>query len=834
MGVVYRAQDTRLKREVALKVLSPAFAQDAERLARFAREAQVLASLNHPGIAAVYGVEASALVLELVEGPTLAESSGAMAWGEALPVIQQLVDAIEYAHEKGVIHRDLKPANIKLTAEGRVKVLDFGLAKALANEPGGTSTNPADSPTLTMALGTVAGVIMGTAAYMAPEQARGKAVDKRADIWAFGVVVYELVTGTRLFRGETVSDILAQTLTKEIDFAPVPVQAQKLLRRCLDRDPRTRLRDIGEARPLLLVEPEPALTPKTSRRPWILVAAGALLLGAGAGYLLRPAAKASAPLLRFEVAPPEMSLRGEARISPDGKHLAYVAANKLWVRDMDTGRARAIQGTDDVSHLYWSPDSATIGFSARSQVWKVGVGGDAPVALAQPGSAFGGGCFSPDGKTVLVHVAKLGVVAIPIEGGRTRVLWKDGTFVAPGDVVTSPSILPVEGPMRWVLGSTGMRMIVVDLETDKVEEIGPGRNPVYSRTGHLLFLNSAGRLQAASFSLRDRKFTGAPIDLANDSLAASISQNGMLAFSGRGSDQTRLVIRDRQGKEWGLAGAAQSQMQDIAVSPNGRQIAVASGEQGSADIWLHELDRAVKTRLTISDQVEVRPQWSPDGKEILYSGSDRMEIVPVDGSRPPAAPNGAAKADAVSDWSPDGSTILHWLILPSNVTSYSRRTPAGDRWETTPYLTGPFDQSFGKFSRDGRFVAYVSNESGDAEIYVRPFPSGPGKWRVSPKGGVQVRWSRSGKELFYLEQGVLMAVPFFVANGVFAAATPKPLFPTGDYISTRIRWKYDELPDGRFVVIERTAEALAEARVVHVIQNWPALLKRKPAASTNE
>ena len=826
MGVVYRAQDTRLKREVALKVLSPAFAQDAERLARFAREAQVLASLNHPGIAAVYGVEASALVLELVEGPTLAESSGAMAWGEALPVIQQLVDAIEYAHEKGVIHRDLKPANIKLTAEGRVKVLDFGLAKALANEPGGTSTNPADSPTLTMALGTVAGMIMGTAAYMAPEQARGKAVDKRADIWAFGVVVYELLTGTRLFRGETVSDILAQTLTKEVDFAPVPVQAQKLLRRCLDRDPRTRLRDIGEARPLLLAEPAPQVAPKPPRLPWMLVAAGALLLGAGAGYLLRPAAKSSAPLLRFEVAPLEMSPRGEARISPDGKHLAYVAANKLWLREMATGRARAIEGTDDVSYLYWAPDSTMIGFNARSKVWKVGLGGDAPLALAQV-SRVHVGCFSPDGKTILVYVGKVGFVAIPIEGGRTRVLWKDVSFTAAGSGLASTSVLPAEGPMRWVLSSSGTTIVLIDLETGKLEDIGAGSNPVYSPTGHLLFENSAGRLQAAPFSLRDRKFTAAPIDLANDSLAVSISQNGMLAFSGRGSDQTRLMIRDRQGKELGGAGAPQSRMAGIAISPNGRQIAVASTEQGSADIWLHELDRAVKTRLTTSDKVESRPQWSPDGKEILYSGDGRMEIVPADGSRPPAAPNGAAKADAVSDWSPDGSTILHWLILPSNVTSYSRRTPAGERWETTPYLTGPFDQSFGKFSRDGRFVAYVSNESGDEEIYVRPFPGGSGKWRISPKGGVQVRWSRSGKELFYLEQGVLMAVPFSVANGVFAAGTPKPLFPTGDYMTGRTNGKYDELPNGRFVVIERTAEALAEARVVHVIQNWPALLERK-------
>jgi len=830
MGEVYRAQDARLKREVALKVLSPEFAQDAERLSRFAREAQILASLNHPGIAAVHGLEGAALVLELVEGPTLSERSGPMPWDEALPILQQLIDAIEYAHERGVIHRDLKPDNIKITPEGRAKVLDFGLAKALAGDPGTVPQNPANSPTLTMHMGTVAGVIMGTAAYMAPEQARGKQVDKRADIWAFGVVVYELLSGKRLFEGETVSDILAQTLTKEIDFAAVPPQAGKLLRRCLDRDPRTRLRDIGEARPLLINAEAPTAAPASPRRPWLpaLGIAAALLLGAGAGYWLRspPAKPNAAPLLHFSFTQPGMAEGPDVRISPDGKRLAYLADGKLWLRDLETGQAKAIEGTGGAKRPFWSPDSTTIAYSAQSQVWKVEVNGALPVALARVQSP-NDGCISSDGKTALVHSGKIGFIAIPLAGGPPKVAWNqpiEASGAATG--FQRCTVLPLDGPMRWVLANLGQRLNIVDLQAATPQEVGSGVMAVYSAAGYLVFLNR-NVIQAAPFSLRDRKFTGTPVDLAFDGTAPDVSSTGVLVYSGGGNTEARLVIRDRKGASLGTAGAPQLAMQDLTISPDGRRLAVSSTEQGTRDIWIHEFDRAIKTRLTTGEGYESRPQWSPDGSQIVYNTElAALEVVSADGSR---APERIIAASAVSDWSPDGGSILHWVITPNNITSFSTRSGPGAPWHTTPYLTGRFDQSFGKFSRDGRFVAYVSNESGEYEVYVRSFPSGPGKWRVTPKGGIQPRWSRNGKEIFYLDNGVLMAVPFTIKGDTFIPGTPEGLFDTGAYQSSRTTWKYDELPGGRFVVIERGAAGLEASRTVHVVSNWQALLERKSA-----
>ncbi len=827
MGEVYRAHDTRLKREVAVKVLSPEFALDSARLSRFAREAQILASLNHPGIAAVYGLEGSALILELVEGPTLAHRPAPTPWDDALPILQQLIDAIEYAHEHGVVHRDLKPDNIKLTPDGRVKVLDFGLAKALSHEPG-LSQNPADSPTLTMPMGTIAGVIMGTAAYMAPEQARGKLVDKRADIWAFGVVAYELLTAHRLFEGETVSDILAQTLTKQVDLQAVPPQARPLLRRCLDRDPRTRLRDIGDARHLL-TEPAalaPASAPSTP--PWRLAAAAAILLSAGlaVGLWLRSGSRLSpsaAPLLHFTFTQPDMAERPAAAISPDGKRIVYIAGNKLWLRDLESGQAKPLDGTTEAERPFWSPDSRTIGFVSESQVWRVGVNGEPAVPFARLAN-LGDGCFSTDGKTAVVYVEKTGLFAIPLESGTPRLVWKQPPE---GFGFQGCSVLPVDGPMRWVISNLGATLRLIDLSSGAVSDIGRGTNAVYAPSGHLVFHN-AGRIQVAPFSLSEKKFTGPVVELVGGGTRPQVSASGLLSFTGSGSDRTRLAIRDRKGAVIGTAGAIQPSMRDLSVSPNGRQIAVSSPEQGSLDIWLHETDRAVKTRLTSGERSEVRPQWSPDGKQLVYNTLGDLELIPADGSR---APEKILKADAVSDWSPDARFILHWVVRPINNTSFSTRSAPDAPWQTTPFLMGRFNQSFGKFSRDGRFVAYVSDESGEYEVYVRPFPAGPGKWRISMNGGVQPRWSRDGKELYYLDKGVLFAVPFTAKGDTFTAGVPQPLFDTGSHNSDRTNWKYDELPGGRFVVVEREAEALDEARLIHVITNWPAILQRKSAAS---
>ncbi len=830
MGEVYKARDTRLDRTVAIKVLPEHIAKRDDLRARFEREARAVASLNHPNICTLYDIGnqdgvGGFMVMELIEGESLAArlEKGPVPLPQALQLASQLADALDRAHRAGVTHRDVKPQNIMLTRDG-VKVLDFGLAKSQP-KPGPTEE------TLT-AVFTTEGTIMGTPQYMAPELFAGKEADARSDIWAFGAVVYEMVTGRKAFHGSNYQSLVGAILAMEpapMAVTPLtPAWLERLVRRCLAKDPEDRyqaMRDLG----LDLKSPPAEVSPtmaKPNRWPWVAGAATLALLVAVAGYWLRstPAKTSGAPLLQFSFTQPGMAERPYARISPDGKRLAFVAGDRLWLRNMETGLAKPIDETGGAQGPFWSPDSTTLAYIAQSQVWKVGVNGEAPVALARVRSA-GAGCFSLDGKTALVHAGKTGYIAVPLDGGAPRVAWKEPEEFGSSERFGWCTVLPRDGPLRWVLLSLGEKLILVDLQSAKPQEIGVGTMPVYSPAGYVVFLNG-DRIQAAPFSLRERKITGAPIDLASNGVEPNLASTGMLTFAGAGSAATRLVIRDRKGANLGTAGATQHRMAELSVSPDGRHIAVRSAEQGTNDIWLHETDRAVKTRLTTSEGAEGRPQWSPDGNQIVYNTAGSLEVVPADGSRPPEK---ILAAHAVSDWSPDGRSILHWVITPVNNTSFSTRSGPGAPWQTTPYLMGRFNQSFGKFSRDGRFVAYASDESGEYEVYVRPFPSGPGKWRVTPNGGVQPRWSRDGKEILYLANGVLMAVPFSVKGDTFTPGTPQLLFDSGAHASGRTTWKYDELPGGRFVVVERGAEALAEARTIHFISNWPALLDRKTA-----
>jgi hypothetical protein len=422
MGEVYRALDTKLGREVAIKMIPETFAQDADRMMRFARESRVLASLNHPHIAAIYGVEERALVMELVEGPTLAEriEQGPIPLEEALPIARQIADALEYAHEKGIVHRDLKPANIKLTADGQAKVLDFGLAKALANDP--VAGDLADSPTLTMRA-TVAGVIMGTAAYMSPEQARGKTVDKRADIWAFGVVLYEMLTSLRLFEGETVSDTLAHVLTKEPDWDRAPAKTRRLLRKWLEKDPKRRLRDIGDAWELL---EEAAETQATGLRhlwlPW--AAAVAILAGAGLAMVYFRETPPQPDPMRFQIpAPDKTTFDGGIALSPDGRRMAFVAdgadgRRMVWVRPLDSLAAQALPGTEGASYgLFWSPDSRFLGFHVQGKLKKIEATGGPPQTLCEiPGLIIIGGSWNRDGAIIFGTPAS-GLFRVPQAGG---------------------------------------------------------------------------------------------------------------------------------------------------------------------------------------------------------------------------------------------------------------------------------------------------------------------------------------------------------------------------------------------------------------------------------
>lgn len=412
MGAVYRATDTRLNREVAIKMLPPAFAQNPDRLARFTREAQVLASLNHPNIAAIYGVEEGALIMELVEGQNL---RAPIPFQTALDYALQMADALEHAHEKGIVHRDLKPANIRITPEGKLKLLDFGLAKAVESVP--TLANPDDSPTITE-LATSAGVILGTAGYMSPEQARGQRVDHRTDIWAYGVVLHEMLTGKALFKGGTVSDTIAAILSKDPDLKDAPARFRPLIGRCLQRDPHQRLGWIGEARHLLEAAPVNA---RPSNLMWVVATCLFALTAAGAGFaLLRVLKPTNLPERRFTISPPGLSLSPESRqadISPDGRKIVYIAANQMWIRELERDEARVVEGSEDATAPFWSPDSQYVGFVIRNRLWKSAVAGGRPVDLAELSGNVRGVTWEADGRNILVSNG-LGLRRVSSEGGK--------------------------------------------------------------------------------------------------------------------------------------------------------------------------------------------------------------------------------------------------------------------------------------------------------------------------------------------------------------------------------------------------------------------------------
>ncbi len=828
MGAVYRATDTKLGRDVAIKVLPDSFALDGDRLTRFTREAQVLASLNHPNIASIYGVEERALILELVEGTS---PKGPISMAALLPIARQTIDALEAAHEKGIIHRDLKPANVLVTGDGVVKVLDFGLAKAMEGVP--VRSDPSNSPTVTMEA-SIPGTIMGTAAYMSPEQARGGRVDHRTDIWAFGVLLYELATGKRLFGGESVTDILAAVMRADLPIDEAPEGLRPLLRRCLERDTRKRLGWIGEARGLL----ETAPVSKERQGPdWVraVLVSTVALAGLAGGYYWGHSKVALVTPLHLTIAAKDLARRGSLRmaaISPDGRLLAYVAGGKLWLRDMENGTAKALEGTEEAEGVFWSPDSAAIGYGARGQVWKFSVKSGTPTALARLTNDFSGGTYTPDGREIIASVRKVGLISIASEGGKAREIWKPPA--RGGISYLNPAVVAADGENRWVVGSvSGLGLMALDLRTGKETSVMSGaRDAVYLPEGRLVF-ESNNRVVTAPISVGTMQLTGPAVTIADGGGAPSVSSGGLLIFQGAGSGETLLAIHDRKGGHGGAAGAAQTAMSFLSVSPDGKRLAVTSNEGPRDQIWVHELDRNTKTRVSAASGGGSRAQWSGDSKRLLYVGSGgKLLIAPADGSGAPEELAGAEAATGVGDWSPDGGTILQWKIGGSDATSdiyVSRMMAGGNQLETKPYLTSPADDLFPKFSRDRRFVAYVSNESGEYGVYVRPFPSGTGRWRVSTGEGFQPRWARSGKEIYFLQKGVLMAAPVSTASDAVTVGTPRSLFDTGRFGSDIIGFKYDELPDGRFVLIEEPAESEAESRTLHLIMNWRELLERKKA-----
>ena len=871
MGEVYRARDTKLGREVAIKILPEAFAHDSDRMARFEREAKVLASLNHPNIAGIYGVEDRAIAMELVEGQTL---KGPLPLETALNYARQIAEALEAAHEKGIVHRDLKPTNIKITPAGTVKVLDFGLAKA-AEEPRATD-DPSVSPTLISSY-THVGVLLGTAAYMSPEQARGAAVDKRADIWAFGCVLYEMLTGKQAFHGETTSDILAAVLKEEPDWNAVPAKMQRLSQACLKKDPKQRLHDIADAKLLLEDAPE-AASVQSSKWPWALAAAFAVVAVALLLIVmhLREKPPRAAEPVRFQIPPPGKAHFGRhMSLSPDGQRLAFDVPGPdgrslLWIRSLDALEWRPLPGTESViGQPFWSPDSRFLAFGADNKLKKIEVSGGLPQVLCDGIPLVLGGAWTRDG-VIIFGSATGGLSRVSAAGGiPTPLTALDYTRQENAHML--PFLLPDDRHFIYLRRSrrpenTGIYLGSLDAKPEAQDSkrllatlVGAVYAPSVdtTATGHLLFLRDS-MLMAQPFDTPRLAPTGEPVPVAErvgsirDIGDFAVSTNGVLAYRSGSGQGTQFSWFDRQGKILGTAGnpSLYYTPDPLALSPDGTRVATQHRDPrtGNLDVWVLDIARNTSTRFTFNPGVNGFPVWSPDGSRIAFasnrdgpsnlyqkisSGAGEEEALLSSDDHPQSDLQGRVVSKIPNDWSHDGRFLLYCDINPKTKFDLWVLPLSGNR-KPIPFLRTEFSETEGQFSPNERWIAYRSDESGKPEIYVRPFPAaagGGGQWMISNGGGTQPRWRRDGKELFYFSgEGTLMSVEV-ATSAVFKASIPKRLFDTrilaGDtpvlFGSPALYW--DVASDGkRFLINTATAESGSEP--ITVVQNWTAGLKK--------
>jgi eukaryotic-like serine/threonine-protein kinase len=881
MGEVYRAQDLRLGRDVALKVLPEAFSRDAERMARFGREAKILASLNHPNIASIYGLEDSgsthALVMELVEGSTLAERirSGALPIDEAVGIASQIAEALEYAHERGIVHRDLKPANVKVTDDDAVKVLDFGLAKAIEGDP--RSADTADSPTLSR-MATQAGVLLGTAAYMSPEQAKGKSVDRRADIWAFGCVLFEMLTGRMAFRGETATDTLASVIKDEPDWSQLPEatpsRVRVLVERCLQKDPRQRLRDIGDARipldevlsgapELTSVVAAPVDAPLWRRAlPWAVAALLLVALGPIAFIHFREQPPAPGELSRFQIPVPDkaaLAIDGAFALSPDGRQLAFAATGadgvlRLWIRSRDSLEARPLTGSElppTPLPFFWSPDSRYIAFDAGGKLKKIDVSGGPARTLCDVTGLAVGGSWNRDGVIIFGNDT----------GGLMRVSADSGPAVPLTILDASrkesyhalPSFLPDGRHFIYLRrsetpGNSGAYVGSLDAKPEEQSVkllLSTAYGPVFApstATGsdRLLFLRD-GALMTQLFDPRRLELRGEP-DTVTDHIGFfysfgffSASTNGVLVYRTGGGGASRLTSFDRQGNVRGTEGE-QGNYYGLALSPDGTRAAVSRIEQNGS-LWLVDLSRGTSSRFTLGASDAVFGTWSPDGSRIVFASSRSgiYDLYQKQASdvRDEELLLKSSDSKYPTSWSRDGRFLLYMVPDPRTAKYDLWVLPFdGDR-KPFPFLRTEFNNYDGQFSPDGRRVAYVSDESGREEIYVRTFspdssetvPDLGGKWLISTGGGSQPRWRGDGKELYYLAPDRKLMAVEITTNPVFRAGAPKALFqaPPQNAVSI-ISHSWDLTPDGkRFLFPAPADQGWAP---FDVVLNWQAALKK--------
>jgi serine/threonine protein kinase/sugar lactone lactonase YvrE len=933
MGEVYRARDSKLGREVALKVLPAAFASDVERMARFRREAQVLASLNHPNIAAVYGLEDGttgdsksavvhldpnnpartpvvvagtppALVMELVEGPTLSERLRArrIELEDSLPIARQIAEALEAAHDRGIIHRDLKPANIKIRPDGVVKILDFGLAKAIEGDI--SSSDLQNSPTITY-MSTMAGTILGTAAYMSPEQAKGKPLDRRTDVWSFGCVLFEMICGKQAFVGETSSDVLADVIRGEPRWeelpASTPPRLAELLRRCLQKDTKLRLQAIGEARiavdqtlaelmvaanpssvaapsssgvaptsPSSFVAPSApgsqisaaaqlpaaamiAPAQKSSVLPWLLATIFALAAGV-LGYdvfFLHP--KSSTSAMVAQLLPPDGetfaltgNYAGPPVLSPDGRYLAFVSATKdglrrLWIRPLNDPKPQLIAGSDDATEPFWSPDSHSVGYFASGKIYRVDISGGSPRPVTDASNGRGG-AWSPTGTILYGPNPGLGLWTVPDAGATGQPFSKSDPNVhtpnrrwpqflpdgkhflcfARSDVTAAQS-----GVFAGSLDGGPLKLVI---HTDS--------SAIYAPPGYLLYVQG-GVLVAQKFDVRTLSVSGEPLPLAQHAEVNAIiyrgivtaSDNGLLVYGTGSGEQGSYSIHwtDRQGNLLGTVGDP-AEYSDPRLSHDGQKLAVNidTGEGGN-NIWVFDLVHGTRNRVTFGNGINAGGTWSPDDKSLIFSSSRsgifQLYQQPADGSGEAKRLTDSNTIEIAASWSRDGKILAY--TVPNTGSGFSQiwlRPMTADA-KPYPFIQGNYDVLNPAISPDSKWLAFTSNETGHSEVYVVPLAGGAGKWQVSSGGGIEPRWSATGKEIAYIspDGDLMVAAIDSSANSIRVGKVAK-LFHIGESSALTI-FRYDFPPDGkRFLVL--TTGAQAHADPLTVVTNWPALLPK--------
>jgi serine/threonine-protein kinase len=848
MGEVYRATDTNLKRAVAVKVLPQSVAADAERLARFQREAEILASLNHSNIAAIYGLERStgttALVMELVEGPTLADRipQGPIPIDEALPIARQIADALEAAHEQGIIHRDLKPANIKVRPDGTVKVLDFGLAKAL--EPAAASTMVSRAATITTPAMTQAGLILGTAAYMSPEQARGKAVDKRTDVWAFGCVLFEMLTGIRAFDAEDVSLTLSIVLQREPDFtalpSTVPSHVAQALRVCLRKDPRERASDMHDVRLAMdgafqadSVAAPTSFAPLAQRRlPWAAVGVALLFAAVSTYGWWRAPRPVERPLTRLSVdLGPDAVLapRDTVSLSPDGTRIVFVGrasesgTRQLFTRRLDEPAAIPLPGTvhgPSLSMPFFSPAGDWIAFLAGNAIRKVSIQGGPSLQVAEVPPTVVGASWGDDGNIVVASSTQPGLLRVSSSGGTVETMKNvEGTKFFPYVLPGARAVLYNFARLNLLANLDDLRIDVFVIETGETKTLvnsgyAPRYLPTSGSTGHLVFIRQ-GTLFGVPFDPTRLEVRGTPVPLLSDVGGTSLldggaqftfSTNGTLVYLHRqtGTSSTHLISwLNSSGQvtpliaQPGIYGAPR-------VSPDGSRLAYTTVGSKGGEVWVHDLHRDTPTQLTFTGPGLREVAWAPDSRHLVFGDGESLWWIRADGSGEPQRILEKAPNPRPASFSPDGRLVYSpfgtqglpdvWT-LPIDLNDPERPKPG----KPEPFLTEAFVEVDPTFSPDGRFLAYASTETGPNEVFVRSFP-GPGKWKVSTTGGKFPAWSRKTRELFFLgADDRIMVASYTIDGGSFVAGTPRPWAPT-QVLRDGVLQNFDVTPDGKRVV----------------------------------